>query len=61
MMILVLLQKPHLKKHLNNFLKAARHAELDNMRGISANVMCGQDGYFGTSSFKVLLDLNESY
>ena len=41
------------------FLKAARHAELDNMRGISANVMCGQDGYFGTSCFKVLLDLNE--
>ena len=41
------------------FLKAARHAELDNMRGISANVMCGQDGYFGTSCFKVLLDLDE--
>ena len=41
------------------FLKAARHAELDNMRGISANVMCGQDGYFGTSCFKVLLDLEE--
>ena len=41
------------------FLKAARHAELDNMRGVSANVMCGQDGYFGTSSFKVLLDINE--
>ncbi len=41
------------------FLKAARHAVLDNMRGISANVMCGQDGYFGTSCFKVLLDLNE--
>ena len=32
------------------FLKAARHGELDNLRGISANVMCGQDGYFGTSS-----------
>jgi len=41
------------------FLKAARHAELDNMRGVSANVMCGQDGYFGTSSFNVLLDINE--
>ena len=26
------------------FLKAARHAELDPMRGISANVMCGQEG-----------------
>tara|TARA_B100001093_G_scaffold511728_1_gene580230 strand:- start:235 stop:1971 length:1737 start_codon:yes stop_codon:yes gene_type:complete len=41
------------------FLKAARHGELDNMRGISANVMCGQDGYFGTSSFKVLLDIDK--
>ena len=41
------------------FLKAARHAELDNMRGISANVMCGQEGYFGTSSFQVVLDIEE--
>ena len=42
------------------FLKAARHGELDNLRGISSNVMCGQDGYFGTSSFSVLLDINKS-
>jgi DNA-directed RNA polymerase II subunit RPB1 len=41
------------------FLKAARHAELDNMRGISANVMCGQEGLFGTASFQVVLDINE--
>ena len=41
------------------FLKAARHGELDSMRGISANVMCGQEGYFGTNCFKVLLDVNE--
>lgn len=41
------------------FLKAARHAELDPMRGVSANVMCGQEGYFGTSSFQVLLDINK--
>jgi DNA-directed RNA polymerase II subunit RPB1 len=41
------------------FLRAARHAELDPMRGVSANVMCGQDGYFGTSSFKVVLDIDE--
>ena len=40
------------------FLKAARHAELDNMRGVSANVMCGQTGYFGTSAFNVMLDVN---
>ena len=42
------------------FLKAARHGELDNLRGVSANVMCGQDGYFGTSSFSVLLDINKA-
>ena len=41
------------------FLKAARHAELDNMRGISGNVMCGQQGYFGTNSFQVLLNINK--
>jgi DNA-directed RNA polymerase II subunit RPB1 len=40
------------------FLKAAKHAELDPMRGVSANVMCGQQGYFGTSAFQVLADLN---
>ena len=38
------------------FLRAARHGELDPMRGVSANVMCGQEGYFGTSAFQVLLD-----
>lgn len=38
------------------FLKAARHGELDSMRGVSANVMCGQDGYFGTSAFSCVLD-----
>jgi DNA-directed RNA polymerase II subunit RPB1 len=41
------------------FLKAARHAELDTMRGISANVMCGQEGFFGTSAFQVVLDIDE--
>ena len=41
------------------FLKAARHAELDTMRGISANVMCGQEGFFGTSCFQVVLDIEE--
>jgi DNA-directed RNA polymerase II subunit RPB1 len=41
------------------FLKAARHAELDTLRGVSANVMCGQEGFFGTSSFQVVLDINE--
>ena len=41
------------------FLKAARHAELDLMTGVSSNIMCGQQGYFGTSAFQVLLNVNE--
>ena len=41
------------------FLKAARHGELDTMTGISANVMVGQEGKFGTNGFQVILDLNE--
>ena len=41
------------------FLKAARHGDLDTLRGVSANVMCGQEGYFGTSSFQVVLDIEE--
>lgn len=41
------------------FFKAARHAELDVMRGVSANVMTGQEGYFGTSAFQTYLDVNE--
>ena len=41
------------------FLKAARHGELDQMCGVSANVMCGQQGYYGTSCFQVLLDITK--
>jgi DNA-directed RNA polymerase beta' subunit len=41
------------------FLRAARHGELDNLRGVSAAVMTGQRGNFGTSSFQVVLDMDE--
>jgi len=41
------------------FLRAARHAELDPMTGVSANIMCGQEGYFGTGCFQVMLDINK--
>ena len=40
------------------FLKAARHGELDYMKGVSANVMCGQEGYFGTGAFDIVLDMD---
>jgi DNA-directed RNA polymerase II subunit RPB1 len=26
------------------------------MKGVSANIMCGQQGYYGTNCFKVLVD-----
>ena len=27
--------------------------------GVSANIMCGQEGFFGTGSFDILLDINK--
>ena len=45
--------------HTEVLLNAARHGEFDHMRGVSANVMCGQFGYYGTSAFGLVLDLNE--
>lgn len=41
------------------FLRAARHGEFDNMKGISSNVMCGQEGNYGTSAFQVVVDLQK--
>ena len=41
------------------FLRAARHAELDPLTGVSANIMCGQEGNFGTSAFQVMLDIQK--
>jgi DNA-directed RNA polymerase II subunit RPB1 len=51
--------KASFEVHTEVLLDAARHANLDHMCGISANVMCGQYGYYGTNSFNVLLDLNK--
>ena len=45
--------------HTEVLLDAARFGEADNMRGVSANVMCGQPGYYGTNSFQLVLDMNE--
>jgi DNA-directed RNA polymerase II subunit RPB1 len=41
------------------FLKAARHGEIDEMKGVSANVMCGQEGYYGTSAFSLYLNTKD--
>lgn len=40
-------------------LDASRYGELDNMRGVSANVMCGQPGYYGTNMFQLVLDMDK--
>jgi DNA-directed RNA polymerase II subunit RPB1 len=40
-------------------LNAAKHGELDELKGVSANVMCGQEGYYGTSSFQVYLNTKD--
>jgi DNA-directed RNA polymerase II subunit RPB1 len=45
--------------HTEVFLGAARHGEFDQMRGVSANVMCGQYGLYGTNAFNVVLDIKE--
>lgn len=38
------------------FLRAARHGLVDYMRGVSANVMLGQQGKFGTGMPSVIID-----
>ena len=45
--------------HTEVLLGAARHGEFDHMRGVSANIMCGQYGNYGTGAFNVILDMKE--
>jgi DNA-directed RNA polymerase II subunit RPB1 len=53
------LAKASFEMHTEMFLQAARHGQTDNMRGVSANVMTGQFGSFGTGAFQLILDLGE--
>jgi DNA-directed RNA polymerase II subunit RPB1 len=54
------LAKATFEVHTEVLLKAARHADIDHMRGVSANVLTGQYGCYGTSAFQLVLDL-EAY
>jgi DNA-directed RNA polymerase II subunit RPB1 len=45
--------------HTEVLLNSARHADFDHMKGVSASVMCGQYGNYGTGAFNVVLDMNE--
>jgi DNA-directed RNA polymerase II subunit RPB1 len=51
------ISKSTYEMHTEMFLEASRHGEFDQMRGVSANVMCGQPGYYGTNAFSLLLDM----
>jgi len=44
--------------HTEVLLDAARYGEFDSMRGVSANVMCGQPGYYGTNAFQLVVDMD---
>ena len=45
--------------HTEVLLDSARHANFDNMRGVSASVMMGQTGKFGTGLFDLVLDIDK--
>ena len=53
------ISKSTFEVHTEVLLNAARHAEFDHMRGVSATVMMGQYGYFGTNAFNLVLDMKE--
>jgi len=53
------ISKSTFEVHTEVLLDAARHGEFDHMRGVSAAVMTGQFGYYGTNAFNVVLDMNE--
>ena len=48
--------KATFEMHTEVFLDAARHGEFDPMTGVSAAIMCGQQGGYGTSSFQIVMD-----
>jgi len=53
------ISKSTFEVHTEVLLNASRHADFDHMRGVSASVMMGQHGYFGTGCFNLVLDMKE--
>jgi DNA-directed RNA polymerase II subunit RPB1 len=53
------ISKSTFEVHTEVLLDAARHAQFDHMRGVSAAVMMGQYGYYGTNAFNLVLDMKE--
>ena len=50
------ISKSTFEVHTEVLLDASRHANLDCMRGVSASVMMGQTGNYGTGIFQLVLD-----
>jgi DNA-directed RNA polymerase II subunit RPB1 len=50
------ISKSTFEVHTEVLLEASRHADFDHMRGVSANVMMGQMGTYGTGAFNLVLD-----
>jgi DNA-directed RNA polymerase beta' subunit len=44
---------------MENFYKTARDAEVDDLTGVSASIMCGKRAKVGTSMFDVRLDIDK--
>ena len=53
------ISKATFEVHTEVLLDAARHAEFDHTRGVSASVMLGQLGNYGTGAFQLLLDMEK--
>ena len=53
------ISKSTFEVHTEVLLTASRHADFDHMRGVSANVMMGQMGLFGTGCFQLILDMEQ--
>ena len=53
------ISKSTFEVHTEVLLTASRHADFDHMRGVSANVMMGQMGVFGTGAFQLVLDMDK--
>ena len=53
------ISKSTFEVHTEVLLNASRHAEFDDARGVSANVMLGQMGLFGTGACQLILDIDK--
>ena len=53
------ISKSTFEVHTEVLLSASRHADFDHMRGVSANIMMGQTGFFGTGCFQLVMDMSK--